>query len=397
MRPLQYLLRYEWDWEDDPRLRFKAPNSDALSIMQYNRLRAGIPVLYLALSIIAIAAALVAKGNLLPALHFGFPGLLFLASVARFFVWIYRKREEPEAALARQMLSRTFILAILMISATSAWAISGFESGQGARSLIVPLFMALGAFASASCLATLPRAAIAILIIGLGPLSTRMILSGEIQLVATGTSLLVVAILQARLILGQFAGMSRALNLHAEFAELADTDLLTQLPNRRAFERALDATIGSGGKFFLAMLDLDGFKPVNDTHGHAVGDQLLHAVGRRLAENCRDGDLVARLGGDEFGVILQTLPNESAVLAWRERLESEIARPYQLGAIDVVISASIGTALFPRDGQSANDLIARADSFLYRAKAVRHGNVSSISGRARRSRDGADGTTVKSG
>jgi len=216
-----------------------------------------------------------------------------------------------------------------------------------------------------------------------------MLLSGDPTLVATGASLAVVAIFQGRLVLAQFSAICRNLRLRLQLERLADIDALTGLCNRRAFDRELKMSLERGEPFVLAMLDLDRFKPVNDTHGHAVGDELLRAVGKRLEANCRHNDLVARLGGDEFALILRAPPEPGALPKWRNRLESRLGTPYRLLERELTVPASVGTARFPSEGTTAESLYTYADAMLYRAKQVAHGELAQIRGHARHLQDGA--------
>jgi diguanylate cyclase (GGDEF)-like protein len=155
---------------------------------------------------------------------------------------------------------------------------------------------------------------------------------------------------------------------------LAHHDALTGLPNRRLFEdrliQALAVAARARRRLALLYLDLDGFKEINDTLGHRAGDELLRVVAERLATSVRGGDTIARLGGDEFAVIQIELrtATDAAILA--ERLMNAAAKPIRVGQQDLVIGASIGIALYPDDGGTADELRANADVALYSAKAA---------------------------
>jgi diguanylate cyclase (GGDEF)-like protein len=157
---------------------------------------------------------------------------------------------------------------------------------------------------------------------------------------------------------------------------LARHDALTGLPNRSLLrERIGQARVnaGRGAPFALLFLDLDRFKAVNDTLGHAVGDELLRAVTTRLLATVRDGDTVARLGGDEF-VVLQTgikSAEDTALLA--ERIIRDVGAPYTLGANEVVIGVSIGVDMALNDRVTADDLLKNADMALYISKGEGRG------------------------
>jgi len=156
-------------------------------------------------------------------------------------------------------------------------------------------------------------------------------------------------------------------------SELAHRDSLTGLPNRMAFEDTLTRTVHNaqrhGEVFSVLFMDLNGFKRINDSYGHGVGDELIRATALRLAGVGRESDFIARLGGDEFVVIARTGGNiEARRLA--ERLAIALAEPFRLSAADVSISVSIGAANFPRDGIDGAELTRNADTAMYRAKRV---------------------------
>ncbi len=168
----------------------------------------------------------------------------------------------------------------------------------------------------------------------------------------------------------------------------ANYDSLTDLPNRGHFRERLDLEVKhsarTGLPLALLFIDLDGFKDVNDLHGHAAGDQLLQQAARRLASCVRDTDTVARLGGDEFTVILTdvTLPPHVAILTMK--ILDELARPYQLSDAQASISASIGIAMYPGDGESADELLRNADKAMYQAKAEGRNRYALFAGAERR-------------
>ncbi|WP_269087655.1 sensor domain-containing diguanylate cyclase [Solemya pervernicosa gill symbiont] len=153
---------------------------------------------------------------------------------------------------------------------------------------------------------------------------------------------------------------------------LAHHDGLTGIPNRALFYDRLEHTISltkrEKGTFALMFLDLDRFKPINDTYGHTIGDQLLQEVAQRIGSVLRESDTVARLGGDEFTVILPTINDEHEAFKVGKKLSEAISAPYQLGDQEIITSASIGIAIYPEHGTSDIELITAADSAMYSAK-----------------------------
>jgi diguanylate cyclase (GGDEF)-like protein/PAS domain S-box-containing protein len=153
---------------------------------------------------------------------------------------------------------------------------------------------------------------------------------------------------------------------------LARHDALTGLPNRlhfREIERQqLEYARASGHPFALMFLDLDKFKEVNDSFGHCTGDQLLLAVAERLTRAIRKSDTVARFGGDEFAILLSELPDQHILTALAEKLNRAMAQPFVVGDKTVGISASIGAAIYPADGNEPDDLMRKADEAMYGVK-----------------------------
>jgi diguanylate cyclase (GGDEF)-like protein len=158
----------------------------------------------------------------------------------------------------------------------------------------------------------------------------------------------------------------------AELEKVALHDTLTGLPNRALFREltrtAVAATQREGGRLALLFIDLDRFKAVNDSCGHAAGDALLVALSERLRSAVRAADVVCRHSGDEFTVLLRDASQWSEVAATADRLLKEIEKPVALGATEVGVSASIGVALYPDDAADHETLVRHADTAMYAAK-----------------------------
>jgi diguanylate cyclase (GGDEF)-like protein len=177
-----------------------------------------------------------------------------------------------------------------------------------------------------------------------------------------------------------FAALAAATLLHArgaerrvvEYRRQAHHDPLTGVGNyRQLHERLLEATAADPQRFALLTLDVDRFKQINEEHGHLEGDRLLQEVGRVLVENVRGSDVVARQGGDEFSVLLPEADASGATLL-AQRIEEALA---SIEAADhAPVRASIGVAVFPQDGATADDLLEKADLELRRTKARRRGD-----------------------
>ena len=156
----------------------------------------------------------------------------------------------------------------------------------------------------------------------------------------------------------------------------AESDFLTGLPNRRAFLAAIGKRPRGGANNALMVLDLDGFKPVNDIFGHPTGDELLKLVSKRLCALGRADTFVARLGGDEFAMIAPGLSGEAAK-AFAEMVIADLGRPYLIGSSTIAVGACCGVAALDSEAGDPSNALRHADLALYRAKAIGRGTVQS--------------------
>ncbi|MBF0153950.1 MAG: diguanylate cyclase [Magnetococcales bacterium] len=160
---------------------------------------------------------------------------------------------------------------------------------------------------------------------------------------------------------------------------MAFHDPLTGLPNRQLFLDRLEQAIiqGRRHKQWVAVLyfDLDRFKAINDTLGHAIGDLLLQQVARRLVSCVRESDTVARLGGDEFTAILTNVTKSADILQISQNMLSSLSQKFQLEEHELVITTSIGISFFPMDGDEPGQLVKKADAALYKAKHAGRNNI----------------------
>jgi diguanylate cyclase (GGDEF)-like protein len=155
--------------------------------------------------------------------------------------------------------------------------------------------------------------------------------------------------------------------------KLARHDPLTGLPNRRLFNERLDdallRTASGGGRTAVLMLDLDGFKSINDTYGHMAGDKMLLEVGERMSKVVRFDTMLARVGGDEFAIVLPNIISLDDPAGVARRIVGAIAEPFMIGSSPTTLGIGIGIAVSPDDGTEHDTLVRRADLALYRAKA----------------------------
>lgn len=167
---------------------------------------------------------------------------------------------------------------------------------------------------------------------------------------------------------------SRAALERDQMHSLAHTDALTGLANRRGLDDALSIALGAATPergVALYMLDLDGFKPINDRYGHETGDQLLQAIGQRLSHSVRTADTVARVGGDEFVVVASGISGDAQARELAAKLAGVFREPFTLERHACQVGTSIGYALAPRDGRDAAALLKVADAAMYALKTGR--------------------------
>jgi len=177
----------------------------------------------------------------------------------------------------------------------------------------------------------------------------------------------------------------------AEVRHLASHDPLTGLPNRRHFmdvlERAIARSASGGASCALLYFDVDGFKPINDLHGHLVGDEVLLRIGERLRTCCDDGSTAARLGGDEFAIVVDPIADLDAAAAYAERVAICLGKPLTLTSagehapLQLAVRLSIGVALCPLHGGDCDGLIRAADQAMYAAKRAGNGHGAIVAGR----------------
>lgn len=220
-----------------------------------------------------------------------------------------------------------------------------------------------------------PRLATLMMLLSLGPFAPAVVIIGEAPLY--------VVLLQVPLYLAAMSAAAFTFNKmlvttmrgELENAHRAKHDALTGLSNRVGLAAAVDAGLKSepphGGDLAVFFLDLDNFKSVNDTYGHAAGDRLLKLAAERLRQSLRATDVAARIGGDEFVVLAKGLTGQQAA-ELSQRLTNSISASYDLGdGVRATVGVSVGVALVPEHGADAEALLAVADDALYEAKARR--------------------------
>lgn len=360
-----------------------------LPVAQYLRLRQQIPPLYGLLSINAAVLAFTHRGLAPGPLVLMFPAVLIAACLIRMLVWLRPlgvSDMEPAYAIARMRKSK--VLAMVLALAFVCWAIVLDQYGGPYEHGHVAIFVAVTVLGCVFCLSFLPDAATAVCVTVLGTFLTYSIWVGKEVLIAIAFNITLVAGVILKTLRDSYKAFveletsqrdlrnerRQAQALGEENARLAQTDALTGMPNRRFFFSTLESLLERAGPndvFSVGLIDLDRFKPINDTYGHAQGDRLLQVIATRMMGQCRADTIVARLGGDEFGLIVMAGPEQAEQTALA--LCKAIREPARLGDVLVSVGCSAGLAVYPDTAQTANLLFDRADFALYHAKNQKRG------------------------
>ncbi len=344
---------------------------DQFTLLRARRVETQTNVMYLMLLATTPTAAWAGSANLHWGIKYGMPALLAVLCVLGLVENAVSRRRRMSLRRAQLIVKKTASVSGWVGVMCSSWAVLNWLASPPENHASFAMIIAMGALATAYCLSAIRFAAILNLVIGVVPISALMLASGNPAKVAAATSLLLATLILVRFILQGHAMLVDLLQLQHQTRDLANTDPLTGLANRRALDERIAGLLAKGEgamPFKLALLDLDGFKPVNDRYGHAVGDRLLCGVAERLCEVVGDAGLVVRQGGDEFAVLIPPGSRlHDAPLA--ERLLIALVRPHMIDGVAVSVGASAGVAQWPTDGEDAEALFAFADRALYQAKA----------------------------
>lgn len=362
----------------------------ALLKAQYRAFSTQIPLLYAILLVNTWLLASTHTGVAPRSLTLWWPLALSLVCGIRFVAWWRALRIEPDAAMAHRALNRTNQLAALLATGFLAWALSLFPYGEALQQAHVAFFLAITTIGCCVCLLHVRQAMLTVALIGNLVFIGFFSATGIPIFTAIAANVALVSVALIVLLLAHYRDFTRLVEaqvhaeaLGAENLRLANLDSLTQLPNRRGFFAALDATCEraarDGRRFAVGILDLDGFKPVNDLYGHATGDRLLEQVGQRLQGLGSDGVYLARLGGDEFALIVEGLDGDEAITAFGRRVCAALRAPFHLHDTTLQVAASMGLVTYPDLAGNATDLYEHADYALYHGKRNNRGSVSLFS------------------
>lgn len=307
------------------------------------------------------------------------PAAMSVVCIMRLVNWWRARDRRPTIDEACRALGRTNRLASIIAIVFSAWSISLYPYGSAYGQAHVAFYMAITVIGVIFCLMHLRPAAFSVAMIVNVVFIGFFGLSNEPTFVATAINVFLVSIAMLVILMIYYRDFTEMVAARVENFRMANIDPLTGLPNRRHFFTRLkddfDTARLDSGRLTVGLLDLDGFKPVNDLYGHSTGDELLTQVGQRLKLVCGNNAYTARLGGDEFAIILTGTCNDAA-LSLGAAICKRLGEAFELDGTSIEISATIGFAAFPDlDVASETVLFERADYALYQGKRSGRGSA----------------------
>jgi diguanylate cyclase len=346
--------------------------SDDFALLRADQIRNQTPLLFITLFVTTPSAALVSTESAPALIRFGYPLVMGLMCLFAFISHLKTQHVPIRPRRARYMIRASDRGMSIGAVLCSIWCVVNWLYAPTETRVYYPMIMAMGSLATAYCMSTMRWTTMINLGVGPLPISLLMIFTGNTLDIASGISMFVASAFLLRMIFQQHDRLVSLLTLQRQMRALAATDPLTGLLNRRALSERLDVEMASAAAnrpFAIALLDLDGFKPVNDRYGHATGDILLREVANRLCAACDGSAIVARMGGDEFAVLV---PNGSVLLSSNiaDHLLATLVPPYLIGGHTIRIGASIGVSHWPDDAMTPDALFETADRALYAVKAI---------------------------
>ncbi|QEA38215.1 EAL domain-containing protein [Pistricoccus aurantiacus] len=343
-----------------------------------------VPLLYFILSVNTVTLASTHYGKAPFVLTVLFPAALIGFCLIRGINWLrVRHRRISDKEVIRRLYG-VVILGGLLGAFYLGWALSIYDYGNAYTKSNVAFFTAVTVISSIFCLLHLRAAALALITVIAIPFSAFLLFTQGTTFVAIGINLLLVSAAMVYILVVVSTDFEKMINSQIETARLseenhrlANIDSLTELPNRRHFFQQLNGFLACAKEentsLVVGIIDLDGFKAVNDIYGHVIGDRVLTKAGQRLEALSSDTTLIARLGGDEFGVLIIGAQEHNEILAFGERVCAALQRPFSLPEAVANVSCSVGFATFPEAGNSPELLYERADYALNYAKEHQRG------------------------
>ncbi len=366
---------------------FSVPGDDLeLVRAQFAAFSKQVPLLYFILVTSSLATAYTYTHFAPPWLSLGVPGVLTAICSARCLWWLRARGRLFDDFYILKHMRRTRTLAPILTLGFSLWGLMLYQYGDGLAKGQVMFFVALTVIACVFCLMHLRPAALAVTFCANTPFILFFLFQGHgsqravaFNLALVSGAMIIILFICSRDFARLVASQAETRRLSDENFRVANLDALTGLPNRRWFFAALDARYITAARdntpFAIGIIDLDGFKPVNDTYGHATGDKLLAEVGRRLSDVCGENVRLARLGGDEFALVVTGDVAPHALAALGKAIACVLRVPYAIGTAQAQINCSSGFAVWPDNAATPELLFECADYALYFAKRHRRGET----------------------
>ncbi|WP_235074202.1 putative bifunctional diguanylate cyclase/phosphodiesterase [Asticcacaulis sp. AC466] len=365
--------------------RVQTDNIDLLRA-QFAAYSKQIPLLYFILCTNTLATAWT-FGPLAPRwLCIYFPAALCLFCVIRWLWWWGTRGAALSDAKIIMQTRLTTHLAVALTLVFTIWGLFLYPYGDPYARGQVVFYMALTLIGCVFCLMHLRPAALGVTVTANIPFILFFFFEGHSSLKAISVNLALVSVAMIIILLTYsrdfarlVASQGKTRRLSDENFRIANLDSLTGLANRRWFfaelHRQQASAAASGRSFAVGIIDLDGFKPVNDTYGHATGDRVLTEAAQRIQGACGAGVILSRLGGDEFGFLVESNPAPEDLRALGSAINDVISLPFSIGGSHAPLGCSIGVAFYPQSAATADVLFERADYALYYAKRHQRGQM----------------------
>jgi diguanylate cyclase (GGDEF)-like protein len=352
---------------------------------QYRAFTRQMPMMYFILLSSTWALAMTHLGVAPSWLTIGVPATLTFGCLLRVLFWLRTRTTDPSPEAAHSALQRTNRLAGAIAVAFTLWSFALVPYGDAYTRSHVAFYMAITVISCIFCLMYVRSAAFIVTLIVNGAFIAFFMSTAQPTFIAIAINVLLVCAGMMSILLTNYRNFEsmvvskqRSDALSSENFRLANLDSLTGLANRRAFFAELEVQLqkarASGNRLALGVMDLDGFKPVNDLYGHSVGDRLLIEVANRLSQTLT-ASTAFRLGGDEFAIIAPLPPENTQLVLNANAITARLREPYEMPEGTVHISASMGIAVFPDLALDREQLFDRADYALYHAKKRRRGGA----------------------
>ncbi len=353
---------------------------------QYMALSGQLPLMYFILLVNTWALAFTHLDSAPQWLTIAVPTLMTAVCSWRAHIW-WRNRKNPGAeASILATLRRTNQLVVFIATGFTAWSLALYPYGNAYAQAHVAFFMGITVIVCIFCLMHLRSAALMTTLVVDVAFVAFFVSTHNPTFIATAVNLLLVSAAMLIVLHNNYRDFTSLVNAQArteqlnnENLRLANLDSLTGLPNRRQFFSSLEVSmaeaLASRKRLAVGILDLDGFKPVNDLYGHSVGDKVLMLVAERLLTLASDTLEVARLGGDEFALVMKDDLGDNALRAFGRQACDLLRGEFMLADVPIHIGATLGIATFPGSANDTTQLYEYADYALYQGKRSNPGTV----------------------